>query len=511
MAITTFAAIDIGSYEVSMKIYELSKKYGIREVNYLRYRMELGRDAYAKGKIGAELIDEFCNVLTSYLEAMKEYQVSAYRACATSVFRELKNPYILIEQIYRRTGVKIEILSNAEQRFLSYKSIAAMEQDFQEIIKKGTAILDVGGGSTQVSLFDKDALVSTQNLKMGILRIREQLRGLDKETIHYPKLVEEIIHSNIMGYKRLYLKDRDIRHVILLGDFFLDTIFHGEKSLKMMTSSELKERYEKIMKTSPDALAEELEIPMEYRSLVIPTLVLYKEFIDCIGADLMWVPGTILADGIAYDYGEKNKIIKTAHNFENDILVAAQNIGKRYNCSKAHIQAVTKNALAIFDGTKKIHGLGSRERLLLQIAILLHDCGKYISMRNVSDCSYNIIMSTEIIGLSSMEREVIANVVRFNNKHFDYYAELGKHTDIDKEHYLLIAKLTAILRVANALDRSHLQKIEGIRAMVRGREVVITLESRKDLLLENGMIEKELDFFEEVFSIHPIIKKKRMQ
>lgn len=509
MAITTFAAIDIGSYEVSMKIYELSKKNGIREVNYIRYRMELGRDAYAKGKISNHLLDELCTVIGHYVEEMKEYRVASYRACATSALRELKNPHLLVEQIYQRTGVKIEILSNSEQRFLSYKSIAARDNNFQEMIQSGTAILDVGGGSVQVSLFDKDTLVSTQNLKLGILRIRERLRQLEKETTHYERLVEEFIHNELVGYKRLYLKDREIKHIILLGDFFTDTIFHGQDVMRELTSEDLEKRYKKIVNASPNTLMEELEIPLEYASLATPTAVLYRSFVRVFNAEEVWAPGTILADGIAYDYGEKNKIIKTTHNFENDILEAARNIAKRYNSNKQHIQHVLKMALAIFDGMKKIHGMGSRERLLLQIAVLLHDCGKYVSMRDVAECSYSIVMSTEIIGLSQDEREVIANTVRYNTQPFEYFEELNHATGINTSKYLLVAKLAAILRVANALDRSHLQKIEEMRVSIREKELVLTVETNKDILLEQGLLEDKADFFQDVFSVRPILKRKR--
>ena len=95
----------------------------------------------------------------------------------------------------------------------------------------------------------------------------------------------------------------------------------------------------------------------------------------------------------------RKKFIKSVHNFENDILVTSRNIAKRYFSSKSHIQGTMNLCLDIFDSMKKVHGMGSRERLLLQISALLHDCGKYISMGNVAECSYQIIMSTDIIGL----------------------------------------------------------------------------------------------------------------
>lgn len=124
-------------------------------------------------------------------------------------------------------------------------------------------------------------------------------------------------------------------------------------------------------------------------------------------------------------------------------------------------------ALTIFDKMKSVHGLDRMERLLLQIAVLLHDCGKYINMAQSSACSYNIIMATEIIGLSHAEREMVANVVRFNSSLFMSYEELAAGSLLDREEYLIIAKLTAILRVANALDRSHKQKIKDIKVSMK--------------------------------------------
>ena len=96
--------------------------------------------------------------------------------------------------------------------------------------------------------------------------------------------------------------------------------------------------------------------------------------------------------------------------------------------------------------------MGKRERLLLQIAVLLHDCGKYISMSDVAECSYRIIMATEIIGLSTEERQVIASAVRYNTREFGCYEEINRETSMNRENYLLTAKLTAILRLANAME-----------------------------------------------------------
>ena len=509
MAVMTFAAIDIGSYEVSMKIFELSKKIGFRELNDVRYSLELGKGVYSDGKLDTQMLDVLCETLNDFKRMMQDFGVVEYRACGTSALRELANPLIIVEQIYRRTGFKVEILSNAEQHFLGYKSIAAIERGFKKMIQKGTAILDVGGGSLQVSLFDKDALVTTQSLKMGSLRIRQRLQELEKTTIHYDKLVEEFIRNDLTNFQRLYLKDRDIKNVILMGDFITDMIFQEEMKDKIITRDEFMKRYEDTVDKTEDVLAQEMEIDPEYASLVVPTMVVCRSFIDIFQAEALWAPGVSLLDGIAYDYAEKKKFIRSVHNFENDILVTSKNIAKRYSSSKSHIQGTMNLCLNIFDSMKKVHGMGKRERLLIQIAALLHDCGKYISMGNVSECSYQIIMSTEIIGLSSLERKMIAYAVRYNTTAFVYYDEIQMlGAGIDRESYIKIAKMTAILRLANAMDRSHCQKVKGIKTVLKDRELQMVMDSSQDISLELGLLQDKVAFFEEVFGIRLVIRGK---
>ena len=509
MAVMTFAAIDIGSYEVSMKIFELSKKIGFRELNDVRYSLELGKGVYSNGRLDTQMLDVLCETLNDFKRMMQDFGVVEYRACGTSALRELANPLIIVEQIYRRTGFKVEILSNAEQHFLGYKSIAAIERGFKKMIQKGTAILDVGGGSLQVSLFDKDALVTTQSFKMGSLRIRQRLQELEKTTIHYDKLVEEFIRNDLTNFQRLYLKDRDIKNVILMGDFITDMIFQEEMKDKIITRNEFMKRYEDTVDKTEDVLAQEMEIDPEYASLVVPTMVVCRSFIDIFQAEALWAPGVSLLDGIAYDYAEKKKFIRSVHNFENDILVTSKNIAKRYSSSKSHIQGTMNLCLNIFDSMKKVHGMGNRERLLIQIAALLHDCGKYISMGNVSECSYQIIMSTEIIGLSSLERKMIAYAVRYNTTAFVYYDEIQMlGAGIDRESYIKIAKMTAILRLANAMDRSHCQKVKGIKTVLKDRELQMVMDSSQDISLELGLLQDKVAFFEEVFGIRLVIRGK---
>ncbi len=503
MAVKTFAAIDVGSYELCMKIFEASAKNGMKEIDCIRYRLDLGTDTYATGKIGYEKVEELCRILREFSDIMKSYQVEDYRAYATSAIRETNNSRIVLEQIRVKTGIKIDILSNSEQRFLDYKSVASKGEAFAQILENSTVIADIGGGSIQLSLFMKDTLVATQNLKLGVLRIQERMNRLNAKPAQFEGLVDELISSQLAVFKKLYLKDRDIHNIIIVDDY-LSPLAKKHK-LKITEEDYVKtESFEEfsqvIQKKTPLEIVKVLDIPEENIPLLSITEILIRKIIHLMDAKMLWIPGVTLCDGIAYEYAEKNKIAVVSHNFEEDIIACAQNISKRYMGSKKRGETLEKLTLTIFDSMKKVHGLGKRERLLLRIAAILHDCGKYISMMNLAECSYNIIMSTEIIGLSHTEREIVANVVKYNHAVFDYSQNID---------YLTIAKLTAILRVANGLDRSHKQKFKDVKTVLKDGNLVITVDTDEDITLEKGLFEKRAEFFEEVFSVCPVIKQKK--
>jgi exopolyphosphatase/guanosine-5'-triphosphate,3'-diphosphate pyrophosphatase len=127
-------------------------------------------------------------------------------------------------------------------------------------------------------------------------------------------------------------------------------------------------------------------------------------------------------------------------------------------------------------------------------------------MLNPEQCSYSIIMSTEIIGLSHKEREIIANIVKYNTMVFDADDALWS---FDKKDYLTIAKLTAILRLSNALDRGHRQKFKDIDVNVENNKLVITAHTFEDITLEKSYFMERVDFFEEVYGLKPVIRRKR--
>lgn len=162
--------------------------------------------------------------------------------------------------------------------------------------------------------------------------------------------------------------------------------------------------------------------------------------------------------------------------------------------------------LTIFDSISKNYGLSKRDRLLLQLSAILSECGRYISLSNVGDSAYGIIMATEIIGLSHLEREIVASIVKYSKESFEYYDTLEA---MDINSYLRIAKLTAIIRLAQGLDLSHKGKCEHMKITNDDNKMILTVETNADMTLEIELFDQNAMFFEEVFHIKPVIRQKK--
>ena len=521
MAVHLFGAIDVGSYVYEMKIFELSRKSGIRQIDNIRHMMDIGTDTYHTGKVSRAHLAELKRILTESKAIMDNYGVEDYRAYGTSAFREMRNSNIILSQLEQETGIHIDILENTEQRFMDYKSVASKGEVFNRFLEQSTAIVDIGGGSIQISLFEKDKLSATQNMRLGVLRIREQLERVGARSVQNESLIEELVNTQLNVFKKLYLKERDIKQIVVIDDYLSDAAqnadnFSGGGHMIQGSMGQAEFFDTQALNAFIDTLRDyntfELSSRLGISDEKIPLLKISSIIIKCIAktmkADMIWVPNVTLCDGMVYDYAVARKVIKPEHDFEQDILTCALETSKRYKGSEERSRTLELIALQIFDSMKRIHGLKERDRLLLRLCAILHDCGKYISMQNLSECSYNIIMSTEIIGLTGREREIVANVVRFNHRRFVFYEEQRPEGRLTRKDYMTVTKLTAILRLANGLDRSHKKKFSDVRIRLREGQLQITVSTKKDITLEKGLFENRANFFEEVFSVRPVIRQR---
>ncbi|MBO7515081.1 MAG: exopolyphosphatase, partial [Lachnospiraceae bacterium] len=345
MAVKLFAAVDVGSFELELSIYEMNMKGRIACIDHVRHVIGLGNDTYRDGVISKEMLDELCATLSGFSEIMQGYHVEAYRAYATSALREAKNRVIVLDQIKVRTGLEVTVLSNAEQRYLTYNAIPLWMPSFKEVVEEPCAIVDVGYGSTQISLYEKGLLISTQNLGLGALRMQSTLDEFSYTGDVY-QLAEELADNEMDTFRRYGSDSKNLKRILAIGDcilLFVAKVMHMPKA-QVIRSEDFIRTYMEVRKTSANDMATNYGIPEEYAN--------------------------------------KQKLLPAAsvNDFAQESLEAARRIRNRYLGNAEHSETLSDIAALLFDNMKKQHGLGKRSRLLLQMAAILHDCGKFINI-----------------------------------------------------------------------------------------------------------------------------------
>ena len=506
MALKRFASIDVGSFEIELGIYELGGAGGIRLVDNLRHVIALGSDSYRDGEISFPLVQELITVLKDFTRIIAEYRCEAYRAIATSAMREATNSAIVLDQIKTRTGLSVQILSNAEQRMLVLKALAACGERFDALANEGAAVVEVGFGSMQVNLYEAGKMQSTQNLRLGALRLRDTLQQLNSARDDRERILQETVAHELDIYEHLHLCGRRVRHLIAIGDpirVLYDKIMRAQQLNPEEESfadiDRMKGLYQYVIARTEAELEETLDLNPATTGVLLPAAVLYQRMAETVGAEKVWFPGTRLIDGVAADYAFEKQLVRRTHDFDADILAAVQELATRYGERTVHRRYTVGCALQIFDALKKAQGFTARDRLLLEIAATLHHCGRFLNMGNASESSGDIICATEIVGLSTEEHALIVQILRNEDDVF------GRR-DIP----LKAAKFAAVIRLASALDRSAKQKAGEYRVRLKeDGTLLFTTAYGGDMTLERLSFFQCTPSFGNVFGIRPEFRQRR--
>lgn len=509
-----YAAIDVGSHEIRLYIAELPEQALPRVVETARRTLPLGSDTYSTGEISQDLARECIGILAGFADKFREYNVHEVLAVATSAFREAANATYVLDQISRETGITVRVLTNAEEKYYHTIALAELMPDFDELIRQGTLIVDIGSGSVQATAYDRGDFLFSQNMLLGSLRVRELLADLQRLTSDYAALLEEYISSDLDNYRALEPKNMSYQHlVVLCGDMpYLERMASallpndGDRTFLSRKAFELV--YQRLLSDQPRGLTIDFDIPAENATLLLPTAMIIHKLLRFTGASGFRMPSASLCDGLLIDMATRFGEYRPHYDQTRDLVSDCRQIANRFRIDRKHTEYVEKAALAIFDATLRLHRLDNRARLVLQIAAILHDSGKYINMTRHDIRSYNIIMSLELIGLTYDERRDAAFVARFHGDHASLTAD-SAFMALPEPVRLHIAKLAAILRLANALDTGHMQKIGDIEVQVSDDQLTLVVTSSRDIMLEQWSVERSGRLFRTVFGLTPTIRIRR--
>ena len=510
---TVMSAIDIGSYSLKMKIVEIDESGNVRTIERLSKPASLGRDTFSAGKVSYETVEEICDIVTGFQSIMQEYQSRHYRAVATSAVREAQNQGYLVDQIKLKTGLKVEVLNNAQERYLTYKAIRENLPDHESVRGNGVMVVEVGSGSIEMTMYHQGRLQRTHNIKLGHLRLREVLAHLEQRTQDFPTLLDEYIESHLDILS--FIKERyELNHFIALGSEMkviskLCNQTDLPDKLREIPMENFMRVFHEIIGKSTPMLARDYQLPGDMAATLLPSIMVLKKCLELTTADRLYTPLVSLSDGIISDFIDQRFKTERLRDFQDDVQELARAIARKYHADMKHALDVEEKAVTLFDALKKTHGMKEKEKYLLRLAAALHDIGKFVNLNHHYEHSYDLIKASEILGLSEEELEIVANVARYHSSTVPHDTH-PNYQRLRPRDRVTTAKLVAIIRIADALDRTHTQKIRNIRVDLQGREMLIKADAVADTLLEEWTFEVKSEFFQEVFGIRPLLKVKRM-
>jgi exopolyphosphatase/guanosine-5'-triphosphate,3'-diphosphate pyrophosphatase len=242
-------------------------------------------------------------------------------------------------------------------------------------------------------------------------------------------------------------------------------------------------------------------------SQVLPTMTLLNQLVRKLDPDAIWISSLRLIDGLEVNQAIENGSHAVKFDPTEETVASALTLSNWYHVDEKHRDTTVTFALQLFDRLRKLHQLGKRERLLLETAALITDIGSYIDTHSHAKNSEYIINSSDIMGLSSRELTIVATIARYHTSATPQLDMSALKTFSGAER-LVVAKLSALLRVADSLDTSRKQKIDLISVSTKNGRVTITASSRENLELEKWTLAQKGHFFEAVFGM-PIRLKWR--
>jgi exopolyphosphatase/guanosine-5'-triphosphate,3'-diphosphate pyrophosphatase len=221
------------------------------------------------------------------------------------------------------------------------------------------------------------------------------------------------------------------------------------------------------------------------------------------GDEQVWVPGGDFQRELVMDLMTGSPL---ANTFQEEVVQAATDIGVKYKTDRKHAQHVAAMAQQLFRELQPMHALDTKYELVLRVAAILHEVGMFISPREHHKHSLYVLLNTEIFGLSSSERMMVALLARYHRR-YNPDASHPHFSDLTREQRLVIFKLAALLRIADALDRSHAQRIRTIQLRPEAGRLVIVTPGVEDTTVEQLAINSKCDLFREIYGYEIILTK----
>lgn len=503
------AAIDIGSNSLKLVIVEAAASDSFTVILQDRERVRLGQETLKTHLLSAQAINLSADAIGKFRSISESRAVDSIIAVATASVREAANADEFVREIERRTGIRVDVLSSIEEaRLIGIAAAQFFGADDSALLN-----IDIGGGSTELSLMKNGEPHKLFSMKLGAVGLTEKFIFSNPPKAKELENLQLEIASTLQKPLR---KMKDAAWQISTGTS--GTILNLTELLNFQTAEGAEAKPEIQFKKLVALNKMLARLPIEERSQLPSISPQRAEVIVAGGQILEGVMrafkierlqpcGYALREGVIIDYLREieSESLPPVPDVEDKKLRDVFAVGRRYGYEESHALQVADLAEKIFDALAPHYKLSRHGRTLLSAAALLHDVGYHISHESHHKHSYYLIKHSEMTGFSEIEKTIIANIARYHRgslpkeKHLDFM-QLGES---ERQG---VMRLGAILRLAEALDRGHENRITDIKFKREKQEVVLKLVGSEDCTIERQAVEQKKDLFELAFACNLAVK-----
>jgi len=496
-----FAAIDVGTNSIRLVVAEVDGAASYRVLDEERAQTRLGEGLYTTGVLGAEPMRRSLEALERMRLRAESMGIQEIRAIATAAVREAANGLEFLQAAEREAGIRLEVISEDEEAALAFRSV---RRHFP-LSDRPAAIVDIGGGSLEVILSAGGMIEETHSLPLGAVRLTEEYFRSDPIS----KTEWDGLRQAIDRVLKKSLGKPPFRTPVMIGSGGTFSTIAAIAMFERQGEAGQLQGY-RLSRTEWQRMTRRLrEAPLEVRrgirglnpdraDIIVAGAAAVLRLSRYLGAREILIHERGIRDGLLLSMIAE-RFPETEVLEAGDRLEWVRRFGRRCGANEAHAAHVAALALEMFDALREPHGLSDDDRDLLWAAALLHDAGYLIGHSKHHKHAYHLIMHADLPGFSAREVEIIANVARYHRR-----AHPGKkHPNferLDPSDRQKVRQLSAILRIAAGLDRTHTQAVKGVRTRPAGEGIVLEIRADTDPRVEIWDAMRKTELFEEVFA-----------
>jgi exopolyphosphatase/guanosine-5'-triphosphate,3'-diphosphate pyrophosphatase len=500
------AAVDLGSNSFHLVIVDVSGSGAFQVVDREKEMIRLGAGTLSRGRLPAEAMRRGLDTLRRYRRLAQTHRVDKILAVATSAIREASNGEDFLEQVGRAIDVWPKAISGEEEARLIY--LAALHSVHLE--GRRALVIDIGGGSLELAVGVGSRLEHVVSEKLGVLRLSERFVHSDplgaKDELRMQGHVEDVLaerahevtgagFETAIGTSGTVLALGALAHEMETG--------RRAESLHHVTvqASTLRALRKRLLAADWRGRLRMPGLDEERADIIVPGAVLLDTVLERLGVRELTLCEWSLREGILLDYIHSHpRTLARAEAYPDVRRRSVAALAERCDSDEKHGRHVAALSVALFDGTRRRHGLDERERALLEYAALLHDVGHHISYPGHHKHTYYLIKNGDLRGFTPEEVEIVANVARYHRRGHPSKGH-ASFAALAKPDRRKVRVLAGLLRIADALDRGHRQVVKAVHVREREGTLRIRCQAGADCELELWGVPRRSQLLEEALGV----------